>query len=436
MDGELALALVELDKDRWGKHLKKIRGRWVIFVKCSKAIYGTLNAALLSYKKLIGHLQDWGFEMNPYDHCVWNKDINGKQMTVAFHVDDMKISHVDPEEVNKVIEQLRGIYGKTDPMTVVRGEEHEYLGMTISFKFKGEVRITMYDYIQKMIDDLNPDMIGNRITAAPDNLFKTSDESDGVRKLNEKEKDYFHSMTARMLYLGKRGRPDVQTAVAFLCTRVREPDVQDYNKLSHLMKYLQSHRHLPLILRYEGTEISLYIDGAHSVHADMKGHAGVMVTGGRGAIYASSTKTKLNTTSSTETEVVSVGEKLPKHIWFRYFRLAQGGDTKEDVLYQDNQAAMLLQNNGRMSCGKGSKHIHIRYFFITDKIKKKEIKVRHCPTKEMIADYFTKPVQGTLFRRFRDLILGIRDEDGQSYRCEYDKAMKKFGLNATATAAG
>jgi len=131
-------------------------------------------------------------------------------------------------------------------------------------------------------------------------------------------------MTARMLYLGKRGRPDVQTAVAFLCTRVREPDAQDYSKLSHLMKYIQSHRHLPLILRYEGTEISLYIDGAHSVHADMKGHAGVMVTGGRGAIYASSTKTKLNTTSSTETEVVSVGEKLPKHIWFRYFRLAQG----------------------------------------------------------------------------------------------------------------
>ena len=61
-------------------------------------------------------------------------------------------------------------------------------------------------------------------------------------------------------------------------------------------------------------------------------HAGVMVTGGRGTIYASSTKTKLNTTSSTETEVVSVGEKLPNHsIWFRYFRLAQGGgDSKED----------------------------------------------------------------------------------------------------------
>ena len=64
-------------------------------------------------------------------------------------------------------------------------------------------------------------------------------------------------------------------------------------------------------------------------------HAGVMVTGGgRGTIYASSTKTKLNTTSSTETEVVSLGEKLPNHtssIWFRYFRLAQGGgDSKED----------------------------------------------------------------------------------------------------------
>ena len=161
----------------------------------------------------------------------------------------------------------------------------------------------------------------------------------------------------------------------------------------------------------------------------MRGHAGVYATGGRGAIYASSTKTKLNTTSSTETEVVSVGERLPKHIWFRYFRTSQSGDEKEDVLYQDNEAAILLANNGRMSCGKGSKHIHIRYFFITDKIKKKEIVVRHCPTGEMIADYFTKPVQGALFRKFRDLVLGIEGIDTEQFVEEYKTAIKGFGLN-------
>ena len=70
----------------------------------------------------------------------------------------------------------------------------------------------------------------------------------------------------------------------------------------------------------------------------MRGHAGFMATGGQGAIYASSTKMKLNTLSSTESEIVSVGEKLPKHIWFRYFRKAQGDESTDDVLYQDKEA--------------------------------------------------------------------------------------------------
>jgi len=97
----------------------------------------------------------------------------------------------------------------------------------------------------------------------------------------------------------------------------------------------------------------------------------------------------LNTTSSTETKMVSVGKKVPKHIWLRNFKMAQDASDKEDILYQDIESAILLENNGRMSCAKGSKRIHIRYFFITDKIKQKEIKVTYCPTEEMMTDYMT-----------------------------------------------
>ena len=90
--------------------------------------------------------------MNRYDDpCVWNKMINGHQLTAVFHVDDMEISHWDPKVVDKMIECLQSVYGRTDPMTVNRGSVHQYLGMTIDFQKKGEVRITMYDYVQKMI---------------------------------------------------------------------------------------------------------------------------------------------------------------------------------------------------------------------------------------------------------------------------------------------
>jgi hypothetical protein len=190
------------------------------------------------------------------------------------------------------------------------------------------------------------------------------------------------------------------------------------------MKYLQKTDFLPLILRCNGEGTCIYIDGAHGAHADMKGHIGVYATEGTGAMYSSSNKMKLNTISSTE----SVGEKLPKCLWYRMFRIAQGGYANEDVLMQDNQSAILLENNGRYSVGKGSKHIHIRYFFITDRIEKKHIKVKYCPTEEMIADFYTKPLQGALFYKFRNAVLGINPDNFEEYKRNYYEILKRFDL--------
>ena len=75
-------------------------------------------------------------------------------------------------------------------------------------------------------------------------------------------------------------------------------------------------------------------------------------------------------------------------------------------MYQYNQSAILLERNGRLSCGKNTKHLSIRYFFITDYISTGDIEVQYCPTEEMVADFFTKPLQGSPFKKFRDMILG------------------------------
>jgi hypothetical protein len=74
---------------------------------------------------------------------------------------------------------------------------------------------------------------------------------------------------------------------------------------------------------------------------------------------------------------------------------------------QDNKSMILLQKNGIFSVGKGSKHVHIRYFFTMDKIEKKELKLVYCPTDKMIADFSTKPLQGPKFIEFRDQMQGI-----------------------------
>ena len=66
-----------------------------MYVKCHKAVYGLLRSALLFYRRLRGELEEMDFEINPYDPCVANKVINGSQMTVVWHVDDLKASHAD-----------------------------------------------------------------------------------------------------------------------------------------------------------------------------------------------------------------------------------------------------------------------------------------------------------------------------------------------------
>ena len=87
--------------------------------------------------------------------------------------------------------------------------------------------------------------------------------------------------------------------------------------------------------------------------------------------------------------------------------MAQGYSVTQNLLLQDNKSSMLLEKNGKASSVKRTGHINIRYFFITDRVNMKEVEIEWCPTKEMVADFMTKPLQGSHFRRLCGLIMGI-----------------------------
>ena len=121
----------------------------------------------------------------------------------------------------------------------------------------------------------------------------------------------------------------------------------------------------------------------------------------------SSTKQKLNTRSSTETEVVGADNFMPAICWTRQFMQAQGYQVNDNILFQDNKSTILLEKNGKALSSKRTKHINIRYFFITDRIAKGDLKVEWCPTRDMVGDCMTKPLQGALFHKFRNIIMGV-----------------------------
>jgi hypothetical protein len=139
-----------------------------------------------------------------------------------------------------------------------------------------------------------------RTSAAPYDLFVVNDDAE---KLGKEGSTAFHNLVAKTLYVSKRARPGISTAIAFLTTRVRVPDIDDWRKLSHLLEYLRVNRLLPLIRSADGSRVLIwYVDASFAVHPNMRSHTGGGLTMGQGFPIVSSTKQKLNTQSSMESE--------------------------------------------------------------------------------------------------------------------------------------
>ena len=118
------------------------------------------------------------------------------------------------------------------------------------------------------------------------------------------------------------------------------------------------------------------------------------------------TKQKINTKSSTESEVVGVSDFLPYAVWASHFLQVQGYKLKQNFFYQDNTSAIRMIKNGKSLAGNRSRHIHIRYFFTKDILNRENIEVEHCTTNKMIAGFYTKSLQGMQFYNLRKIIMG------------------------------
>ena len=383
-------------------------GTPVLYLELLKALYGLLESSLLFYKKLVRDLEEIGFEINPYDPCVANKMVDGKQLTITWHVDDLKASHVKTQVIDDFIQWVRDKYEDVTKVKPSRGKKHDYLAMLLDYSTPGVVKIDMSDYVKKILAEF-PYLkeLGTEGAKSPaaEHLFKMNDK---CKKLEKEKKDEFHTNVAKLLFLCCRARPDIKCAVSFLCCRVQQPDEDDWKKLLRVLKYLRSTKNLTLSIKVDDLlNPKWWADAAFAVHPDMKSHTGGVMMLGSGALQCISKKQRLNTKSSTEAELVGADDVLADVLWTRNFLIHQGYPSQTTLLLQDNTSAIQLEKNGRESAGKRSRHIDIRYFFIKDCIEKEKITVKFCPTDDMVADFFTKPLQGAKFTKFRQSIMNL-----------------------------
>ena len=292
--GALMDILVEMDSIKYKDYVVKENGRSVLYVRMCKALYGMIQSSLLYYRKFRKDIESIGFKVNPYDACVANRKTEGSQQTVCWHVDNLKSSHKKSAVNDRFLQWLNQKYGDIVEVKAVRGNKHDYLAMIFIFK-DGKVIIDMTYYVDKMIEEF-PDKLKEG-TKCPwtKRLFKVDSDS---QKLDKERSKVFHTFVMKGMFLSKRVRQDIHPAIVFLSTRVREPTVQDWQKLVRLMSFLKHTRADVLTLEAGDEQKNEYwVDAAFAVHPDYRSHTGAIQTLGKGSVCSVSSKQKINTRS-------------------------------------------------------------------------------------------------------------------------------------------
>jgi hypothetical protein len=195
---------------------------------------------------------------------------------------------------------------------------------------------------------------------------------------------------------------------------------------------------MPLVLGWdESGQMTWSVDASFAIHNDMRSHTGALLSLGQGALMSMSSKQKINTKSSTEAELVGVDDAMNFVVWIQLFIGEQLKTVSKDsalsklmretIILQDNTSTIQLENNGKQSGTKRTRHINIRYFYVTSKVKDGSVRIVYCPTKEMVSDYLTKPLQGSLFRTHRNSIMGVSEDSLSRYHEEYVRSKEISG---------
>ena len=231
--------LTELSPKTFEKYVVYEGNNKVLYVRMIKALYGMLQSSLLYYKKFRKDIESIGFKVNPYDPCVANRIVNGKQHTVTWHVDDLKSSHVDSKVNDQFLEWLKNKYASDEigEVKVMRGKKHDYLAMTLDYSIPGVLRVDMTKYVISMINDFPDKLEGVGKFPWTDKLFTVYTKS---KKLEHKKAKIFHTFVMKGMFLCKRGRQDIQPGIAFLATQTTKSNEGDWAKLVKIMYFLKA----------------------------------------------------------------------------------------------------------------------------------------------------------------------------------------------------
>jgi hypothetical protein len=213
------------------------------------------------------------------------------------------------------------------------------------------------------------------------------------------------------MYLARHTRPDILMPVTFLATKSSAPTAEYYSDAIRIIAYVSSTRNLSMnFSRSASLEPTIYADASHLLHQDARGHGGIILSLGSGPIMTKSYKLKLNTKSSTESELVVLETACSYAKWWTLLLSdLQIANKKPIIMFQDNLSAIAMVKN--LQFDNLNKHMVNRVQIISEELLAKTIVVKYCPTNLMMADILTKICDKTTIKILLSLMNFQTHED-------------------------
>lgn len=418
LDVPTAFLNAELDEDVYMEVPEGFRaGKDGMVCKLNKALYGLKQAPRNWYLLVSGYIESLGWRACVSDPCLFYKrSRSGRLMLLFLFVDDFLVSFhpEDQAEWNESKAKLVERFNTKD-----MGECKWMLGMQVTRDEKaGTITLDHEQYITKALERygltqctpaVTPEQVG-----AEDDLTPTLDEL-----LDSKGKDRYMELTGTLMYAATTTRPDIAHAAYALACHMQAPTRRNMNAAERVLRYLKGTAKVGLVFgAHNGSKLGdtrgwdkLVVEACAYADADWanskidrRSITGWVTKLNGDTLSWASKRQRTVALSTCEAELYAEAAAMQELLWLRDILKELGLHVQTgSVLYGDNQSAIAVSKNGVK--GERTKHVDIKYHFVTETVKSGSVVLQWIPTAEQQADIFTKALHGPAFQLLRGQLM-------------------------------
>lgn len=358
--------------------------------KLKKSLYGLKQSPRCWNEKFTQHMKSLGFKESGADPCVFIRVNRRKKIEViAVYVDDLILLTETQEEMQQLKQSLTDTFKMKD-----MGELHYCLGV---HRDENGMSLCQSQYLLRLLEKYGLSD-ANTVSTPMDVNVKLVKSDDYSKKVDPVS---YQSMVGSLLHAARATRPDIAHAVGTVSRFNSEPTEAHMTAVKRIFRYLKGTIDLSLNYKATGEKLFGYSDADWANDLDnRRSVSGNVLLMSGGAISWLSQKQTTVALSTSEAEYMALGSATQEVIWLqRLLNDLHVSSEEPTEILEDNQGAIAMAKNPVGH--KRTKHIDIKHHFIREAIQAGTITLNYCPTNEMVADIFTKPLPKPQFEKLR-----------------------------------